>query len=68
MSAYLNARVSLFKERIWPMPALDKLTQGIEDDGNPYLGLLFSLQSFLAGTTASDIGQTSTERQKECIS
>jgi nitrate reductase delta subunit len=50
------------------LPALDKLTQGIEDDGNPYLGLLFSLQSFLAETTPLDIGQTSIERQKECIS
>jgi len=50
------------------LPALDKLTQGIENKGNPYLGLLFSLQNFLAGTTYSGFEQKSTEREKECSS
>lgn len=50
------------------LPALDKLTQGIENKGNPYLGLLFSLQNFLAGTIYSDFEQKSTEREKECLS
>lgn len=50
------------------LPALEKLTQGIEAKGNPYLGLLFSLQDFLAGTASSGIEQISTEREKECLS
>jgi nitrate reductase delta subunit len=50
------------------LPALDKLTKGIESDRNPYLGLLFSLQSYLAGTTSSGIERMSTERKKECLS
>ncbi len=37
MSAYLNARVSLFKERIWPMPALDRLARAAEQDLAPVL-------------------------------
>lgn len=50
------------------LQALDKLTQGIENKGNPYLGLLFSLQKFLSGTTSSGIEPKSTEREKECLS
>ena len=50
------------------LPALDKLTKEIESDGNPYLGLLFSLQRYLAGTTSSGIEPMSTEQKKECLS
>lgn len=49
------------------LPALENLTKGIESGGNPYLGLLFSLQSYLVGTTSSGIEQMSTKRKKECL-
>ena len=49
------------------LPTLDKLTKGIESDGNPYLGLLFSLKSYLAGITSSGIEHMSTKRKKECL-
>ena len=47
------------------LPALAKLTQGIESDGHPYLAVLNALQIFLTGTDTSD-----TERllDEECIS
>lgn len=50
------------------LPALDNLTKGIESGGNPYLGLLFSLQSYLVETTSSGIEKMSTKRKKECLS
>ncbi len=50
------------------LPALEKLTQGVENQGNPYLGLLFSVQSFLAAAASSEIEPMPTARQKECLS
>ena len=50
------------------LPALDKLNQGIENGENPYLGLLVSLRSYLAGTISPAIEQMSTARKKECSS
>ena len=49
MSAYLNTRVSLFKERIWPYPELDKLVHAadleipgmLKDGGLPTLAAGF---------------------------
>jgi len=47
------------------LPALDKLIQGIENEDNPYLALLFSLQCFLSEGTAPDSERLSTEQQEE---
>ncbi|MDH3455173.1 MAG: nitrate reductase molybdenum cofactor assembly chaperone [Desulfuromonadales bacterium] len=50
------------------LPALAKMTEGIESDGHPYMALLKALQSFLTETAASAIEQLSADRQKECLS
>lgn len=50
------------------LPALDKLTQGIEDNRNPYISLLFALQSFLSKSVDVEGERLSTERQEECLS
>lgn len=50
------------------LPALAKMTQGIESDGHPYMALLKTLQSFLTETAAPANEQLSADRQKECLS
>lgn len=50
------------------LPALAKITQGIESENHPYVALLNALQSFLAGTVPSDIERLTDDRQKECLS
>ena len=40
------------------LPALEKISQGIESEGHPYMALLIALQSFL----------NETETSKECLS
>ena len=47
------------------LPALAKLTQGIESDGHPYLAVLNALQIFLTGTVTSD---TKRLLDEECLS
>ena len=48
------------------LPALAKMTQGIESNGHPYMALLKALQSFLT-ETAVPVGERLTiDRQKEC--
>ena len=36
------------------LPALEKISQGIESDGHPYMALLNALQSFLSKTVTSE--------------
>ena len=50
------------------LPALAKMTQGIESDGHPYMALLKALQNFLTETAAPAIEQRPADRQKECLS
>jgi nitrate reductase delta subunit len=47
------------------LPALAKITQGIESDGRPYVALLNALQSFLTETAAPAGEQLPAGRQKE---
>jgi len=50
------------------LPALEKISLGIEKDTQPYLALLEALQLFLAETTSTATEQLPDERQKECLS
>jgi nitrate reductase delta subunit len=50
------------------LPALAKITQGIESDGHPYVSLLNALQSFLIDTASPTSERLPEERQKECLS
>jgi nitrate reductase delta subunit len=50
------------------LPALEKITQGIESDGHPYVALLNALQSFLTDTASPVNERLPDERQKECLS
>jgi nitrate reductase delta subunit len=50
------------------LPALEKITQGIESDNHPYVSLLNALQSFLTETASSDTERLPDDRQKECLS
>ena len=50
------------------LPALTKITLGIESDNHPYMSLLIALQSFLAETATPETEQLSVDRQKECLS
>ncbi|MGK2906424.1 MAG: nitrate reductase molybdenum cofactor assembly chaperone [Desulfuromonadales bacterium] len=50
------------------LPALTKITQGIESDGHPYMALLIALQSFLTETTVPAGEQLPVDWQKECLS
>lgn len=47
------------------LPALAKITQGIESDGRPYVALLNALQSFLTETAEPAGEQLPVGRQKE---
>jgi nitrate reductase delta subunit len=47
------------------LPALAKITQGIESDGRPYVALLNALQSFLTETAEPAGEQLPVSRQKE---
>lgn len=50
------------------LPALAKMTRGIESDNHPYMALLKALQSFLNETAARAGERLPVERQKECLS
>ena len=50
------------------LPALAKITLGIESDNHPYMSLLIALQSFLAETATPETEQLTVDRQKECLS
>jgi nitrate reductase delta subunit len=50
------------------LPALEKITQGIESDNHPYMTLLDALQAFLDDTATSDTERLPIDRQKECLS
>lgn len=49
------------------LPALEKMTRGIEVDDHPYLALVDALRCFLIETVESDNGHPSEEQQKECL-
>ncbi len=50
------------------LPAMEKITLGIEGDGHPYVSLLDALQRFLHETATPDTDLSLTDRQKECLS
>jgi nitrate reductase delta subunit len=50
------------------LPALAKITLGIESDGHPYVSILNALQSFLTDTASPVNERLPDERQKECLS
>ena len=50
------------------LPALGKITQGIESDNHPYVALLNALQGFLTETATPDTERLPDDRQKECLS
>jgi nitrate reductase delta subunit len=50
------------------LPALAKITLGIESDNHPYVALLNALQSFLAETASPLCERLSDDRKKECLS
>ena len=50
------------------LPALEKITQGIESDNHPYVALLNALRSFLFETVTIENEQVQDDRQKECLS
>ncbi|MBW2688891.1 MAG: nitrate reductase molybdenum cofactor assembly chaperone [Deltaproteobacteria bacterium] len=61
-----DCRLEIIQDGI--LPALEKITQGIESDNHPYVALLNALQSFLTETATPDIERLPDDRQKECLS
>lgn len=50
------------------LPALAKITQGIQSDGHPYMALLNALQRFLDETSVLSSERLAVDQQKECLS
>ena len=50
------------------LPALAKMTLGIESEGHPYISLLRALQSFLTEIEDAANERLPVDRQKECLS
>ncbi len=50
------------------LPALAKITLGVEVENRPYLDLLWAVQSFLNETATPDSERLAVDRQKECLS
>jgi nitrate reductase delta subunit len=61
-----DCRLEIIQDGI--LPALEKITQGIEGDNHPYVTLLNALQSFLTETATPDTERLPDDRQKECLS
>lgn len=61
-----DCRLEIIQDGI--LPALEKITQGIESDDHPYVALLNALQSFLSETATPDTERQPEDRQKECLS
>ena len=61
-----DCRLEIIQDGI--LPALGKITQGIESDNHPYVTLLNALQSFLTETATPDTERLPDDRQKECLS
>jgi nitrate reductase delta subunit len=61
-----DCRLEIIQDGI--LPALEKITQGIESDNHPYVALLNALQSFLIETASPDTERLPDDRQKECLS
>lgn len=62
----LECRQEIIQDGI--LPALAKITLGIESENHPYVSLLNALQSFLTETTTPDSKRIPVDRQKECLS
>jgi nitrate reductase delta subunit len=50
------------------LPAMEKITLGLESGSHPYVTLLDALQSFLNETASPGTDRFLTDRQKECLS
>jgi len=61
-----DCRMEIIRDGL--LPAIGKITQGIECDDHPYMTLLNALESFLREAVRDDFGNDRTERQKECLS
>ena len=61
-----ECRMELIQDGL--LPALEKITLGIETDNHAYLDLIKALQSFLTETATPDSGRLTAGRQKECLS
>jgi len=61
-----DCRQEIIREGL--LPALAKMTQGVESDGHPYVDVLNALQNFLIETTAPVSECPDVNRQKECLS
>jgi len=62
----LECRLEIIQDGL--LPALAKITQGIESENHPYISLLNALQSFLTETATPDSKRIPVDRQKECLS
>jgi nitrate reductase delta subunit len=61
-----DCRMEIIQEGV--LPALAKMTQGIESDGHPYMAVLNALHCFLIEAAVPDSEQRHADRQKECLS
>ena len=62
----LECRLEIIQDGL--LPALAKITLGIESENHPYVSLLNALQSFLTETATPDSKRIPADRQKECLS
>jgi nitrate reductase delta subunit len=61
-----DCRMEIIRDGV--LPALEKITQGVESEDHPYVALLNALQSFLRETAVPDTERQPEDRQKECLS
>jgi nitrate reductase delta subunit len=61
-----SCRLEIIRDGL--LPAIDKITQGIECDKHPYMALLNALERFLQETVRDVSGHDQTDRQKEYLS
>jgi len=61
-----DCRLEIIRDGL--LPALEKMTLGIETENYPYLDLIKALQSFLTETATPDSGRLAAGLQKECLS
>jgi nitrate reductase delta subunit len=61
-----DCRLEIIRDGL--LPALEKITLGIETENHPYLALIKALQCFLTETATPDSDRLAAGRQKECLS
>lgn len=61
-----NCRIEIIRDGL--LPAIDKITNGVECDDYPYMSLLNALECFLKETIKTDSRHDQADRQKECSS